>query len=93
MGKEAKLSLLKYESNQEKVEMWDKLFHSLMNSTEDFNRLQREVEKKYYNEKLAKEHIEKHFYYGLEYNKYFRCHSFENFTTLEYLNNIEVCKI
>ena len=91
-GEEAKSSLLRYESNQEIVEMWDKLFSSLMNSTEDYNILQREFEKKYYNEKLAKKHIKKHFYYGIKFNKYFRCHSFENFTTLEYLNNIKECK-
>ena len=91
-GEEAKSSLLRYESNQEKVEMWDKLFSSLMNSTEDYNILQREFEKKYYNEKLAKKHIKKHFYYLIKFNKYFRCHSFENFTTLEYLNNIKEYK-
>ena len=46
-----------------------------------------------YNETLAKEHIEKHFYYAQQINKYFRCHSFEDFTNLKYLNKIEICKI
>ena len=55
-GKEAKLSLNNYETNEEKVEMWDNLFQAIMNGTEDFNKLQEKVEKKNYNETLAKEH-------------------------------------
>ena len=92
-GKEAKLSLNNFETNDEKVEMWDNLFQAIMNGTEDFNKLQEKVEKKYYNETLAKEHIEKHYFYGQQFNKFFKCHSFEDFTTLKYLNNIEICKI
>ena len=92
-GKEAKLSLLEMESNDEKINMWDTLFRSLLNSTEDFNKVQREVEKKYYNETLAREHLKKHYHYGQEFNPYFKCHSFEKFTTLKYVNNIDVCKI
>ena len=92
-GEEAKLSLLDYETNDEKVEMWGKLFHSLLNSTEDYNRLQREVEKKYYNATLAKEHLKKHYHYVQQFNPYFKCHSFEDFTNLQYINNIYVCKI
>ena len=91
-GEEAKLSLNNYETNEEKVEMWDNLLHAI-NRTEDFNKLQEKVEKKYYNEILAKEHIENHFHYGQQFNEYFKCHSFENFTSLEYLNKIEICKI
>ena len=92
-GEEAKLSLNNYETNDEKIEMWDNLFQAIINGTEDFNKLQKKVEKKNYNETLAKEHIEKHFYYAQQFNKYFRCHSFEDFTNLKYLNKIEICKI
>ena len=92
-GEEAKLSLLDYETNDEKVDMWGKLFHSLLNSTEDYNRLQREVEKKYYNATLAKEHLKKHYHYVQQFNPYFKCHSFEDFTNLQYINNLYVCKI
>ena len=81
-GEEAKLSLNNYETNDEKVEMWGNLFQALLNGTEDFNKLQRKVEKKYYNETLAKEHIEKHYHYAQLFNNFFKCHSFENFTTL-----------
>ena len=91
-GEEAKLSLNNYETNDEKVEMWDNLF-KVINNTKGFNKLKIKVEKKYYNETLAKEHIEKHFHYGQQFNEYFKCHSFENFTSLEYLNKIEICKI
>ena len=92
-GEEAKLSLNNFETNEEKIEMWGKLFHSLINSTEDYNKLQKEVEKKYYNESIAKERLIKHYRYAQEFNEYFRCHSFENFTTLKYINNIDVCQI
>ena len=91
-GEEAKLSLNNYETNEEKVEMWDNLLHAI-NRTEDFNKLQEKVEKKYYNETLAKEHLEKHFHYAQLFNEYFKCHSFENFTSIEYLNKIEICEI
>ena len=89
-GEEAKLSLNNFETNDEKIEMWTKLFHSLINCTEDYYKLQKEFEKKYYNETLAKEHLSKHYGYVQQFNEYFRCHSFENFTTLKYLNNIDV---
>ena len=92
-GEEAKLSLNNFETNNEKIEMWDKLFNAILNSTEDYNKLQREIENKYYNETAAKEHLKKHYHYGQKFNKYFRCHSFEKFTDLNYINNINVCKI
>ena len=92
-GKEAKLSFNNYETVDEKVGMWDNLIQSIINGTEDFKKLQKKVEKKYYNEALAKQHLEKHYHFAQQLNKYFKCQSFENFTTLEYLNNIEICKI
>ena len=42
---------------------------------------------------IAKEHLEKQYHYAQQFNEYFKCHSFENFTTLKYLNEIEVCKV
>ena len=92
-GEEAKLSLNDYETNDEKIEMWDNLFQSLINGTEDFHKLQKKIEKKYYNETLAKEHIKKHCHYAQQFNNYFKCHSFENFTTLKYINDIDICKV
>ena len=43
-GKEAKLSLKNYINNNETIDMWDKLFNSLMGYT-DFKEFQNEVEK------------------------------------------------
>jgi poly(glycerol-phosphate) alpha-glucosyltransferase len=91
-GKEAKLSLKNYINNNETIDMWDKLFNSLMNYT-DFKEFQKEVEKKYYNETLAKTRLEKHYHYGQQFNEYFRCHSFENFTNLSYISNIKTCSL
>ena len=91
-GNEAKLSLKNYINNNETIDMWDKLFNSLMNNT-DFKEFQKEVEKKYYNETLAKTRLEKHYHYGQQFNEYFRCHSFENFTNLSYINNIKACPL
>ena len=91
-GEESKLSLDNFETNDEKIEMWDKLIHSILNSKEDYNNLQRETEKKYYNETAAKAHLEKHYHYAQKFNKYFRCHSFEQFTDINYISNISVCQ-
>ena len=91
-GKEAKLSLKNYINNNETIDMWDKLFNSLMNNT-DYKEFQKEVEKKYYNETLAKTRLEKHYHYGQQFNQYFRCHSFENFTNFSYINNIKACPL
>ena len=90
-GKEAKLSLNNYIDNDGTIDMWNKLFNSLINGTEEFKKFQKEVKNKYYNEELAKEHLKKFFNYGLEFNKYFRCHTFENLTNLNYIKNIQVC--
>ena len=45
-GEEAKLSLNNYIDNDGTIAMWDKLLNSLMNSTEEFNIFQKEVENK-----------------------------------------------
>ena len=90
MGNEAKLSLDMF-NNNDTIIMWEKLFNSLINGNEDYKNFQDEVEKKYYNEKLAKEHIQKHYKYGQEFNEKYKCHSFEDFIKLSYLRTIENC--
>jgi len=93
-GKESKLSLNNYINNNETIEMWDRLFSSLISdNAEDYKEFQKEVENKFYNESLAKKHLEKQYHYAQQFNEYFKCHSFENFTTLDYINKIEVCPI
>jgi hypothetical protein len=59
----------------------------------EYHNFQKIIEKKYYNEKLAMERIKKHYYYAQKFNKMFSCHSFENFTDLNYLKKIKVCQI
>jgi glycosyltransferase involved in cell wall biosynthesis len=90
VGREAKLSLNIF-NNNDTILMWENLFNSLINGTEDYKKFQNEVEKEYYNEKLAKEHIEKHYKYGQKFNKRFSCHTFENITNLSYINSIGLC--
>ena len=90
MGKEAKLSLNMF-NNNDTIIMWEKLFNSLINGTEDYKKFQDEVEQKYYNGTLAKEHIKKHYTYGQQFNEQYRCHTFENFTNLSYVNKIDKC--
>ena len=90
-GEEAKLSLNNYSDNNEIVNMWDRLFESLIFNSDDYKKLQEEVEREYYNEEEAKNHLEKHYHYAQQFNKYFRCHSFENMTNLSYINNIDEC--
>ena len=90
IGREAKLSLDMY-NNNDTVKMWDNLFQSLINGTEDYYRFQKEVENKYYEEKKAKEHLAKHYKYGQIFNEHFRCHTFENFTTYNYMIASEDC--
>ena len=87
-GKESKLSLNRF-TNQETVKLWEKLFDSLANG--EYNQFQKEIEDKYYNEELAREHLMMHYNNGLRYNKYFRCHKFENMLDMNYIKNIKNC--
>ena len=91
-GEEAKLSLNNYLDNNGIIDMWNRLFRSLI-ITDDYKELQEEVENKYYNEDEAKYNLEKHYHYAQQYNPKFRCHSFENMTNLSYINNIEECPL
>ena len=91
MGQFAKKSLDNY-SNKETVELWGKLFEALLsNDINNYRNLQNEIEKKYYNEENAKIHMKKHYKALLRYNKNFTCHTLENFTNLQYIQNIKEC--
>ncbi len=89
-AKEAKLSLEMYNNNNTII-MWEKLINSLIKGNKEYKKLQEEVEKKYYNKALAKEHLEKHYKYAQQLNEKFKCHTFENFTTLSYINVAKNC--
>lgn len=88
IGKKAKLSL---NCNNESIKIWRKLFKSLLNSTDEYKKLQEEVEKRYYDEAIAKSRLEKHYRYAINYNSNFKCHSFDNLVSLDYISNIKVC--
>ena len=90
-GKEAKLSLYKF-NNNETSELWARLFNSLVNGEDEYQKLRKEIENKYYNEKIAQRHMEKQLKYAKIYNKYIRCHSLQNFININYINNIQECK-
>ncbi len=77
MGEEAKLSLNQFKNN-ETIELWGRLFNSLLKGEEAYRKLQFEIEKKYYNEESARKHMEKHYQDLLRYNKNFTCHSIIN---------------
>ena len=91
MGKEAKLSLNRF-SNEKTINLWERLFKSLQTGENEFQKLRKEIQNKYYNEEIAKKHLEKQFEYLKIYNKNFRCHSFKNLVNVNYLKNFEGCK-
>ena len=92
MGESAKKSLNNY-SNSEIVEIWGKLFKSLLSENkDDYNKLQEEIENKYYNEENAKLNIQKYYNDILRmYNNIFYCHSLDKLTDINYLKNIVDC--
>ena len=93
MGENAKKSLDKF-SNKETVELWERLFRSLLSPFKSkYRELQKEMEKKYYKEESAKMHIEKHYQGLLRYNSSFSCHSLEDFLELNKLKFISECNI
>ena len=91
-GLEAKYSLDMFKNN-ETIDMWGYLFNSLMKGNDEFRKLQKKVEDKYYNEDLAKYRMEKHYKLAQEFNKIISCHSFEQFTNVEYLKKVYECPI
>ena len=93
MGELAKKSLERF-SNKETVELWGKLFNALIsNDTNNYRKLQKEIEQKYYNEESARKHMEKHYDALLRYNNSFNCHTLHNFTDLNYIKKITECPI
>ena len=90
-GLEAKLSLNRF-SNREIVERWDRLFTVLINNdTEGFKKLQDYSYERYYDEELARDHLESNWKVGQIYNRYFCCHNFNDMLNLTYINNIRGC--
>ena len=93
MGENAKKSLDKF-SNKETVELWERLFRSLLRPDKSkYRELQKEIEKKYYNEESARKHMQKHYDALLRYNKKFSCHTLDNFTDIHYVKNIQECNM
>ena len=90
-GEEAKLSLYQF-NNNDTIHMWGRLFDSLDKGVEEYRKLQKEIEDKYYHEQVAKEHVTNHFKFAQMYNKHFRCHTFENMMNMTYIKNIKECK-
>ena len=90
-GEEAKLSLYKF-NNNDTIHMWERLFNTLDKGVEEYRKLQKEIDDKYYNEEIAYKHIYNHFKFALMYNKHFRCHSFENMVNMTYIKNLKECQ-
>ena len=90
MGYKAKLSLERFK-NEETIELWGRLFKSLENGNDEFQKLRKEIEEKYYNESIAEQHMIKQMEYIKMYNKFFRCHSIKNMTDINYINKLEAC--
>ena len=93
MGEKAKESLNRY-SNDEIVEIWGKLFRAIIsNDTNEYRKLQNEIENKYYNEDEARIRMHRSYEDLKRVNKNLTCHSLENFTDINYLKNITLCNI
>ena len=93
MGEKAKESLNKY-SNDEIVEIWGKLFRALLsNDTNEYRKLQNEIENKYYNEDEARIRMHRSYELLKRVNKNLTCHHVENFTDINYVKNIKLCNI
>ena len=90
MGYKAKLSLERFK-NEETTELWGRLFTSLENGNDEFQKLRNEIENKYYNESIAEQHLARQMKYIKMYNKFFRCHSIKNMTDINYINNLKEC--
>ena len=91
MGENAKKSLDKF-SNKETVELWERLFRSLLYPDKSkYRELQKEIEKKYYNEESAKIHFEKHFQALLRYNSSLSCHYLDEFSDPQKVKFIKEC--
>ena len=93
MGAIAKKSLDVFRNN-ETVELWGRLCDSLLSSDrEDYRKLQKDIEKKYYNEQKAREHLESQFYILTKQNINFSCINFDDYINMTYLRNITPCML
>ena len=93
MGALAKKSLDVFKNN-ETVELWGRLCDSLLSSDrEDYRKLQKDIEKKYYNEQKAREHLESQFYILIKQNINFSCINFDDYINMTYLRNITPCML
>ena len=90
MGEKSKLSLNQFKNN-ETVQLWGRLFDSLLEGNDAYRKLQKEIEEKYYDEEKARQRVETSYGYLLKYNKNFTCHSLMNFTNINYTRNINQC--
>jgi hypothetical protein len=91
-GMEGKKSLNDY-SNSETINKWDRLF-SILNKDDSiaYEQIQEYTYENYYDEEKAKERLESNYNFGIKYNKYFECHSFNDMINLSYINHIEGCE-
>ena len=87
-GREAKLSLNRF-NNNDTINLWLKLFDSLDKGY--YRKFQEEMDNKYYNEETAREHVLMHYNSALRFNKYFRCHKFDDMLKMKYIRNIKNC--
>ena len=91
-GRESKESL-KYFSNKDIVDKWDRLFEVLISEDpNEYKKLQKYTYENYYDEEKARDHLETNFNKGKIYNPYFCCHDFNDMLNITYINNIEGCK-
>ena len=76
--------------DNETVEFWGRLYDSLLSEDRnEFRKLQRDIEKKYYNETKAREHLESQFNILIRQNINLTCHIFDNFLDVNYIKNIK----
>ena len=92
-GEEAKKSLDVLKNN-DTIQLWGRLIDSLLsNNRENYRIFQEEIEKRFYNDTRAREHLESHFNILLKHEINLTCHSFDNFTDINYLKNIQTCNM
>ena len=91
MGEISKKSLDVFKNN-ETVEIWERLCDSLLSSDRnEFKKLQYDIEKKYYNETKAREHLESQFNILIRQHINLTCLKFDNLLNVNYLKNIKPC--
>ena len=74
------------------MEIWERLCDSLLSSDRnEFKKLQYDIEKKYYNETKAREHLESQFNILIRQHINLTCLKFDNLLNVNYLKNIKPC--